>query len=330
MDLGTNNCRMLVAKPSRYGFRVIDSFSQIVRLGEGLASTGQLSEAAIERTIDALKICVEKMKRRHVTRVRCVATEACRMAVNCGEFMRRVEEETGLDFDIIPAEEESYLSVAGCESLLLSGFEKAIVFDIGGGSTEISLVSIDERRVGGIDASVSLPCGVVTLSEQFEEPAVNGGSTLRDDKAVLSDFDYQAMMNIVREKFTAFETEHRLSEVIADRKVQIIATSGTATTLAGLHLGLKRYDRKRVDGAWIDRTSLFSMVTRLRSMPLEQRASQPCIGWNRADLIVAGCAILEAICGSWPFERIQVADRGLREGVLLELMDREDRAEETD
>ena len=321
---------MLVAKPSWHGFRVIDSFSQIVRLGEGLASTGRLSEAAIERTIDALKICVEKMRRRHVTRVRCVATEACRMAVNCGEFMRRVQDETGLVFDIIPAEEESYLSVSGCESLLLSGFDKAIVFDIGGGSTEISLVSIHDRRVGDIDASVSLPCGVVTLSEQFEEPPLNGDSAPKDDKAVLSDFDYQAMMGVVRDKFEAFEAAHRLSDVIADSKVQIIATSGTATTLSGLHLGLKRYDRKRVDGAWIDRTSLFSMVSRLRSMTLEQRASQPCIGWNRADLIVAGCAILEAICGSWPFERIQVADRGLREGVLLELMDREDSTEQPD
>jgi exopolyphosphatase/guanosine-5'-triphosphate,3'-diphosphate pyrophosphatase len=251
------------------------------------------------------------------------------MAVNCGEFMRRVQEETGLDFDIIPAEEESYLSVSGCESLLLSDYEKAIVFDIGGGSTEISLVSINDCRVDVIDASVSLPCGVVTLSEQFEEPPVNGGTAPRDEKAVLSDFDYQAMLGVVREKFADFEAEHQLSEVIADRKVQIIATSGTATTLAGLHLGLKRYDRKRVDGAWIDRASLFSMVTRLRSMTLEQRASQPCIGWNRADLIVAGCAILEAICGAWPFERIQVADRGLREGVLLELMEREDSSEET-
>ncbi len=318
---------MLVAKPSRHGFRVIDSFSQIVRLGEGLASTGRLSDAAIERTIEALKICVEKMRRRHVTRVRCVATEACRMAVNCGEFMRRVKEETGLDFDIIPAEEESYLSVSGCESLLLSGYDKAIVFDIGGGSTEISLVSIEDRRVGAIDASVSLPCGVVTLSEQFEEPAPIGGNS-KDNKTVLSDLDYQSMMGVVREKLGGFETENRLNEVIGASKVQIIATSGTATTLAGLHLGLKRYDRKRVDGAWIDRSSLFSMVGRLRSMTLEQRASQPCIGWNRADLIVAGCAILEAICGSWPFERLQVADRGLREGVLLDLMEREDQAAE--
>ena len=258
---------MLVAKPSRYGFRVIDSFSQIVRLGEGLASTGRLSEAAIERTIDALKICVEKMRRRHVTRVRCVATEACRMAVNCGEFMRRVEEETGLNFDIIPAEEESFLSVAGCESLFLSGYEKAIVFDIGGGSTEISLVSIHGHRVGDIEASVSLPCGVVTLSEQFDEPAVNGGGAVpKDSGAVLSEFDYQAMMGVVREKFGAFDAANRLGEIIGDRKVQIIATSGTATTLAGLHLGLKRYDRKRVDGAWIDRSSLFTMVKRLRSI----------------------------------------------------------------
>ena len=321
---------MLVAKPARSGFRVINSYSQIVRLGEGLASTGRLSDTAVGRTIDALKTCVDKMQRRRVTRVRCVATEACRMAVNCGEFVQRVRDETGLDFDIIPADEESHLSVSGCESLLLAGYDKAIVFDIGGGSTEVSLVSVRDRRVHGVIGSVSVPCGVVTLSERFEEPAANGGGPRNGGKAgseVLSDFDYQAMVEVVREKFTSFEAEHRISDVVAGSKVQIIATSGTATTLAGLHLGLKRYDRKRVDGAWVDRTSLFAMVRRLRSMTLEQRASQPCVGWNRADLIVAGCAILEAICGHWPFERIQVADRGLREGVLLQLMEREDRVD---
>jgi exopolyphosphatase/guanosine-5'-triphosphate,3'-diphosphate pyrophosphatase len=313
---------MLVAKPARTGFRVIDSFSQIVRLGEGLGSTGRLGDAAIARTIEALKTCTEKMQRRGVSRVRCVATEACRMAVNCGEFVEQVRAETGLDFDIITAEEESRLSVLGCESLFLKDFDKAIVFDIGGGSTEVSLLSIADQKVAGIDASISIPCGVVTLSEQFEKPVVNGGSS--KSNGVISDFDYQAMVDVVRQRFEPFQAGNRLTDVIGSDKVQIIATSGTATTLAGLHLGLKRYDRKRVDGAWIDRASLFALVGRLRSMTLEQRASQPCIGWNRADLIVAGCAILEAVCGAWPFGRLQVADRGLREGVLLELMDRED------
>ncbi len=319
---------MLIAKPTRSGFRVIDSFSQIVRLGEGLGSTGRLGDAAISRTIEALKVCTEKMQRRGVSRVRCVATEACRMAVNCGEFVERVRAETGLDFDIITAEEESQLSVSGCESLFLKGFDKAIVFDIGGGSTEVTLLSVQDQKVGGIVASISLPCGVVTLSEKFEKPIINGGNSGDRPKSsgVISNFDYQAMVDLVRERLEQFQTGNRLDAVIAGDKVQIIATSGTATTLAGLHLGLKRYDRKRVDGAWIDRASLFALVGRLRSMTLEQRASQPCIGWNRADLIVAGCAILEGVCGTWPFARLQVADRGLREGVLLELMAREDRA----
>ena len=314
LDLGTNNCRLLVARPEADGFQVIDAFSRIVRLGEGLSANGQLSEAAMERTIGALKICAGKMRRRGVTRARAVATEACRRAGNCGGFLRRVKRETGLELEIISNNEEASLALHGCAPLFDPQLCHALVFDIGGGSTEVGWMACPEDGTAGDGAAQpvlrgwhSVPIGVVTLSER------HGGRCVTPPV-------YEAMIEEVRAALAPFETEHRLGDLVAEGDLQMLGTSGTVTTLCGVHQNLPRYDRSRVDGRHLDFETVRRISRRIAAMSYEARVQNPCIGHERADLVVAGCAILEAICGTWPVGRLRVADRGLREGILYMLM----------
>ena len=316
LDLGTNNCRLLVARPTRRGFHVIDAFSRIVRLGEGLSSNGRLSEAAIIRTIDALKICAKKMKRRGVTDARAVATEACRRARNCDVFVDRVRDETGLDLEIISNSEEASLGLYGCTPLLAVQRPFAIIFDIGGGSTEVSWLKV--RRNGARNGSrpwvepeildwCSLPMGVVTLAEHY------GGYDIPEGA-------YDSMVGDVMGALAPFETEHKLAPRIADGAVQMLGTSGTVTTLSGINKKLPRYDRARVDGSHLELGTIERLCRDIAAMSYDERAEHPCIGEERADLVVAGCAILEAICRTWPVGQLRVADRGLREGILFGLI----------
>jgi len=306
IDLGTNNCRLLVARPTRSGFRVIDAFSRIVRLGEGVGDSGCLSESAMGRTIEALKICADKMLRRGVDRSRCVATDACRRAKNGGEFLERVGIETGLKLETIAAEEEAGLALKGCLPLIQPDARHALVFDIGGGSTEVMLT---DTHGGASDMTgwVSLPFGVVNLSERY------GGDTL-------SASAYDTMVVEVDEHLAPFCQRYEVSAMVGRGDAQLLGTSGTVTTLTGVHLGLQRYDRAVVDGAFLDFDDIRLMSDRLRRQGYAARAAHPCIGAERADLVVAGCAILEAICRRWPIGRLRVADRGLREGMLLHLI----------
>lgn len=308
LDLGTNNCRLLVAKQTRDSFRVVDAFSRIVRLGEGVSLSGQLSEEAVERTIEALKVCADKMHRRGVTHMRNVATEACRAAINCDDFVKRVSRETGIKLDIISPAEEARLAVLGCQALLDGLSKHAIVFDIGGGSTELIWLETDGRNQPRILGWTSMPIGVVNLSESFPS---NG-----DVDKVL----YEAMVNKVRDQLKPFEAAHNMTPHIEAGDVQMLGTSGTVTTLTSLHLDLPRYDRARVDGAWIATGEMQDLCHRLARMDYSARSAHQCIGADRAELIVAGCAILDAIIGLWPASRIRVADRGIREGMLLDLM----------
>jgi exopolyphosphatase/guanosine-5'-triphosphate,3'-diphosphate pyrophosphatase len=312
VDLGTNNCRMLAARPDpRGGFRVVDSFSRITRLGEGLHQTGRLSDVAMDRTIDALRACARKIARHRVSGARMVATAACRHASNGAAFLRRVEEETGLHLEIIPAEEEARLALAGCAPLLRPGCQGAVVFDIGGGSTELIWVApqADRNAPGGahIVDMASLPLGVVTVAES------RGGD--------LCDQVYSAVKGDVAAALSAFDRRHRIAERLADgENIQMLGTSGTVTTLGGVMLDLPRYNRDSVDGLEVDFISITAVSRRLRHMTCEQRARHPCIGSDRADLVVSGCAILEAICDLWPVGRLRIADRGIREGVLMDLI----------
>ncbi len=312
LDLGTNNCRLLVAIPARPGqFRVIDAFSRIVRLGEGLTASGRLSEAAIERALEALKVCADKLGNREVRRARLIATEACRSAANGAEFLERVEERTGLQLEIIDRRTEARLAVSGCGSLVERETDAVVLFDIGGGSSEIALVDVSERRsprlANHIVAWTSLPVGVVSLAERF------GGRDVTPEI-------YEAMVNEVERLLAAFDGRGRLDRLAAGPNFHLLGTSGTVTTLAGVHLGLERYDRRRVDGLWMSSGDVDAMIDRLLGWEFHERVANPCIGADRADLVLAGCAILEAIRRVWPAERLRVADRGLREGILTELM----------
>lgn len=312
LDLGTNNCRLLVAVPGRPGqFRVIDAFSRIVRLGEGLAANGRLSEAAVSRALEALKVCGTKLRSRNIEKARLVATEACRSAENGGEFLAKVAAETGLALEIIDRHTEARLAVSGCGSLVERDTDGVVLFDIGGGSSEIALIDVRGRRsprlASHIVAWTSLPVGVVTLAEKF------GGRDVTRET-------FAAMVSHVRGLLDGFEGRNRLDHVIHRGRFHLLGTSGTVTTLAGVHLDLDRYDRRRVDGLWMDGECVDRMVGRLLGWNFEQRVSNACIGADRADLVLAGCAILEAIRGVWPADRLRVADRGLREGILSELM----------
>ncbi len=312
LDLGTNNCRLLVAVPGRHGqFRVIDAFSRIVRLGEGLSASGRLGDAAMNRAIEALKVCADKLRIRKVARARLIATEACRSAANGEEFLERVEREAGLKLEIIDRETEARLAVSGCGSLIERETKGVVLFDIGGGSSEIALIDLSNRRsqrlANHIVSWTSLPVGVVSLAERF------GGRTVTRES-------FAAMVDDVAGRLAAFEGRHRLSHLVAGPHFHLLGTSGTVTTLAGVHLDLERYDRRRVDGLWMGRENVDRMVEKLLGWDFQQRVANPCIGADRADLVLAGCAILEAIRAVWPSERLRVADRGLREGILSELM----------
>ncbi|MCO6388390.1 Ppx/GppA family phosphatase [Aliihoeflea sp. 40Bstr573] len=312
LDLGTNNCRLLVAIPGKGGqFRVVDAFSRIVRLGEGLTASGRLSDAAMDRAVEALKVCADKLRNRRLKRVRLIATEACRSAANGAEFIARVKRETGLSLEIIDRKTEARLAVSGCGSLVERGTKGVVLFDIGGGSSEIALVDVSRHRTprlaNHIVSWTSLPVGVVSLAERF------GGRHVTRDV-------FDAMVDDVADMLDRFEGRDRLSHVLADDGFHLLGTSGTVTTLAGIHLGLERYDRRRVDGLWLQNDEVDAMITTLLDWEFEKRVANPCIGADRADLVLGGCAILEAIRRAWPSKRLRVADRGLREGMLSELM----------
>jgi exopolyphosphatase/guanosine-5'-triphosphate,3'-diphosphate pyrophosphatase len=310
LDLGTNNCRLLVARPTGSGFRVVDAFSRIIRLGEGLAASGVLSEDAMARALDALKICADKIAARPVAAGRYVATEACRQAANCEVFLARVREEIGIEIEIISSTEEARLVVAGCAPLLNPRIPYAIVFDIGGGSTEIVWLRLwggGNRGRPEILGSMSLPFGVVTLTDRF------GG-------AEVSPATYRAMVAEAVAALAPFERDHDIQRHVRTGRVQMLGSSGTVTTLAGIHLALPRYTRALVDGSVLTFEQISVVSTHLAGLDLAGRAANPCIGSERADLVLSGCAILDAICASWPVGRLRVADRGVREGILFDLM----------
>jgi len=322
LDLGTNNCRLLVARPSRRGFVVVDSFSRIIRLGEGLTTSGRLSDAAMARTIQALRICAGKLRKHNVARKRLVATQACRMAENGETFIKTVKRETGLDLEVLSQESEAQLAVAGCATLLDRDCDMVLVFDIGGGSSE--LVWLDMCGRGGepglqpigargplsearMAAWTSLPVGVVTLAEQFNGRDVTAQS-------------FEDMVAAVAEMLVPFEAQHGIGRRLASGNIHFLGTSGTVTTVAGIRLNLPRYDRRLVDGCWLHVDEVRTVTQNLLAQSYEQRCAEPCIGRDRADLVLAGCAILEALLRLWPTERLRVADRGLREGILSTLM----------
>ncbi len=319
LDLGTNNCRLLIAKELNHGFQIVDSYSKVVRLGQGLAASGQLSQQSMDAAVNALTVCARKMKSKNVKRWRCIATEACRRAGNGEEFLSRVKSETGISLEIISARVEARLAVMGCLNLVDPTKDVALVVDIGGGSTELSWVDIRKLRDPNhkmkthrppISAWASLPIGVVTLSERIPETA--------DRKSW-----YEEMKQVVRDTIAEKACDTRFTRAFEDGKGHIIGTSGTITSLAGIHLKLPYYQRDKVDGLWFRSRDAVKVARNMASRSPDDRAKEPCIGRDRAKLLVAGCAITDVICEMWPSKMIRVADRGLREGMLMGLMNRQ-------
>ncbi|MBC2664338.1 Ppx/GppA family phosphatase [Novosphingobium flavum] len=313
IDLGTNNCRLLIARPQGQNFVVVDAFSRVVRLGEGLAQAGRLSDAAMDRALSALSVCADKLKRRNVHLARSVATEACRRASNGMDFIDRVRRETGIALDVISAQEEARLAVLGCHILLEQGEGPAMIFDIGGGSTELVLIE-NGPTVPRILDWQSVPWGVVSLTE-----TCGGEGESAADRAAR----YARMRGLVDDSFATFAerlTEHLAGGGSGRADLRLLGTSGTVTTLASLHLELPQYDRGAVDGLVVPAESMRAISTRLAGLSPAERRLVPCIGRERADLVVAGCAILESILDIWPASRLGVADRGIREGILRSLM----------
>jgi exopolyphosphatase/guanosine-5'-triphosphate,3'-diphosphate pyrophosphatase len=309
LDLGTNNCRLLVARPTADSFRVVDAFSRIIRLGEGLSKSGRLSDVAIARAVDALAICRDKMKSRMVTRARLIATEACRAAENGIDFRTRVAEQVGLELEIVDRETEATLAASGCSPLLDPRAQGVILFDIGGGSSELVRLGPSKPSQYGpphpdILGWMSIPIGVVNLAER------HGGHAVTRDI-------YEAMVAEVAEYVDRFAATHSMRGL---EEAHLLGTSGTVTTIAGVHLELKRYERRYIDGCWMTDEQITGVIDRLLVMSYEDRVANPCIGSERADLVLAGCAILEAIRRAFPCPRVRVADRGLREGMLVQMM----------
>jgi exopolyphosphatase/guanosine-5'-triphosphate,3'-diphosphate pyrophosphatase len=307
IDLGTNNCRLLIARPADENFVVIDAFSRVVRLGEGLSQNGRLSDEAMDRAVGALRVCSDKLRKRNVHLARSVATEACRRAENGEAFIERVRDETGIALDIISAQEEARLAVLGCHILLEDGIGPAVIFDIGGGSTELVLIEPGAPVPRIVDWQ-SVPWGVVSLSETVGDEQEDEGLRLQR---------YARMKSLVSDAFAEFAQRiaaHRTPDL------RLLGTSGTVTTLASLHLELPQYDRRVVDGLIVLSSSMREISARLSAMGPSERRLLPCIGTERADLVVAGCAILESILDIWPAPRLGVADRGIREGILRSLM----------
>ena len=309
LDLGTNNCRLLIARPVDGGFTVVDAFSRVVRLGEGLGASGRLSNASMDRAVAALGVCADKLRRRHVSLSRSVATEACRRAVNGREFVERVRSETGIALEIISPAEEARLAVLGCHKLLEPGDGPAVIFDIGGGSTELVLVEPGDGSPR-IRAWWSAPWGVVSLTESEGRAAIEG-----EDRVAA----YQRMRERARESFSRF------AELLPSKTpgIRLLGTSGTVTTLASVHLALPSYDRRAVDGLHVPIGDMRRISTMIAELDFGGRSNLPCIGAERADLVVAGCAILEAILDIWPAEKLGIADRGIREGILRSMMARD-------
>ena len=308
LDLGTNNCRLLIASPARGGnLRIVDSFSRIVRLGEGLAQTGELSSEAIERTIVALKICSDHIRMAGAKSVRAIATEACRRARNSADLLARARSEAGIELEIVSTVEEARLAALGCAPLIDPKSEGALIFDIGGGSTEMIWMKRGPDGVLAVVSSHSEPTGVVTLSEEW--------GTRPTDRA-----GYREMRALMLERFAPWRASMDRIAQFDPANHHLLGTSGTVTTLAGIALGLERYDRRRVDASWHRCASVRAVIDRLLELDLKGRAAVGCVGPDRADLIVPGCAIFDAVLTLWPCDRLRVADRGLREGMLRELL----------
>jgi exopolyphosphatase/guanosine-5'-triphosphate,3'-diphosphate pyrophosphatase len=317
IDLGTNCCRLVLANPTPSSFKVIETYSKVTRLGQGIIQKNELSRQAVDRTISALKICSEILSEfEPIQQHRFVATAACRRAKNCDEFLARVKKETGVELEIISPKEEARLAVAGCMPLVNRSITKTLVFDIGGGSTEISWATITPHGKTNVEGYVSIPYGVVTIAEAFPG----------DDMTSLA---YDAVVDKTMKLLLEFEEKYNIYEHMKNQEVQVIGTSGTVTVLGALHLNLSKYNRSVVDGLTLTIEDIEKVIRKIKRIGNEGRIKHSCIGKSKADLTIAGCAVVEAITKIWPILEITVADRGIREGILLDMIHKQHNKEKS-
>lgn len=337
LDLGTNSCRMLIAAPHEASFQIVDAFSKSVKLGKELERTGALSQAAINRTLGALQVCATKIRRHGVKRFRLVATEACRRATNGDAFLKQVTRQTGLKLELIAPAEEARLAVVSCAPLVDPKASQVLVIDIGGGSTELVWLDIgdvppEERRAAimklklarkrGADLAsaaegtgaglrvvdwISVPLGVATLHERFSDVED------RRSRFALMSWYFEEQMA----EFTPY-IDAELPDYLVG--FQMIGTSGTVTTVGAAHLGLARYDRTAVDGMSLTGDQINAVIDGFLGQGFQSRIGKLGIGMDRADLVISGSAILQTLLRIWPTDRLSVADRGLREGMLYAMM----------
>lgn len=305
IDLGSNTCRLLIAKPYENGYKVVDSFSRVIRLGAGLQSTGILSEAAISRSIDILKICAEKLKKFHITKIRAVATEACRKAQNKDIFLERVLDETGIQLEIISEFEEARLSLKGCSGLINRDYGYVLGFDIGGCSTEVMWAQNTSSGNPQVIDWISIPYGIVSLMDSCAGDALAF---------------YDEIRNKVWNGLHQIRDHSLIEDEVRNKNVQTIGSSGTTTTIAALHLKLPRYDRNQVDGTTLPVSSLHHIAHNLKNMSIRERFINTNIGPGRSEAVIAGLAILQGICDTWSINEITVADRGVRDGILSDML----------
>lgn len=315
LDLGTNNCRLLIAEPTRAGgLRIVDSYSQIVTLGEGLATSGQLSEQAMGRAIEALRKCSDKVKKHRPVQSRYIATQACRQAANGKSFLNEVNRKVGLRMETITPKEEAKYALLGSLDLVDPSYDFALVIDIGGGSTELSWIDAKAAIAKGVKGCAirppilgwaSFPVGVVTLNDAFTDRQPGW---------------YLRMVEHVAELMRANDAATRFGPLFRSGRGQLIGNSGTVTSLVGVHMKLDRYIRSVVDGAWLAREEAVATRQRLHDATPEERAKEGCLTGGRSELMLPGLAILDAIWQTWPADRLRVGDRGLREGMLLSMM----------
>lgn len=305
IDLGTRNCRLIIAKHHGGQIEIVDLFSRFVCLGEGVAQSRRLGRKAMERTITVLKQCAKRLSHYPNVVFSGVTTDAVRRAENAQSFLRRVARETGLKLEMIDEKEEAYYEVLGCARVLDMRKKRHIIFDIGGGSSEIILCSLDQEKRVRIDEMLSLPYGVVNLYESVDKLTFTSYTSIVEE-----------VQNLCRRFLVAHLGDLASQDVSA---FQVIGTSGTTTTVAAMHHNLKMYDRERVDGTSLCFEDVQKVIHYVQSLSPAERRSNAFCGHVEDDLVLTGFAILEGILRAVPCMYFTVTDAGVRDGLIRTL-----------
>ncbi len=297
IDIGTNSIRLIVAEPLRGGnYRILDEEKESTRLGENLSKTGRLEARAIEKSLGALRRMKQIAEGFQISRLMTIATCAVREAANGEEFCRRAREELGIEIEVIGAEREALLAFASVQRAFDLANQHVAVVDIGGGSTEIVLA------FGSlVEAVYKTQLGAVRLSETYPDTATTEGF-----EQLIAGIDRHLRKNTKNPVFVP----HTL-----------FGSGGTFTSLAAMVMASKGQNGLPVRGYQVTRAEVRHLLDRLRKTPLKDRAGVPGLSPERADIIVAGLAIVDRIMDRFEINTVQVHNRGVRDGLLLTMID---------